>query len=111
MARFFVLYNSPISAAEMMANATPEEAQAGMEAWMAWAQKNGNSVVDLGLPLGAGMRVESDAVSPSSTQASGYSVVQADSLDAAASMLKDHPHLRTPNGTIDVLECLPMPGA
>ena len=110
MTKFLVLYNSPVSAAEMMANATPEEAKAGMDAWMAWAQKSGDSLVDFGLPLGSSMHIEGSSASPGSTQASGYSIIQADSLDVAAKMLEDHPHLQTPGGTIDVLEFLPMPG-
>ena len=104
MTKFLILYNAPASAAEMMANATPEQTQAGMEAWMAWAQKNGDSIVDLGVPLGSSMRVEPGSTSPGSTQASGYSILQADSLDQAAKTLQDHPHLDTPGGTIDVLE-------
>jgi len=31
-----------------MANVTPEQAQAGMEAWRAWAAKAGPAIVDLG---------------------------------------------------------------
>ena len=54
MNKYLVLYNSPASAAEQMANATPEQAKAGMDAWMAWAQKSGEAVVDLGMPLGDG---------------------------------------------------------
>jgi hypothetical protein len=111
MTKFVVLYNSPISAEEMMANATPEEAKAGMDAWMAWSQKNGDSIVDLGVPLGSSKHIDGDSVSPGSTKASGYSIIQADSLDVATKMLGDHPHLQTPGGTIDVLECLAMPGA
>jgi hypothetical protein len=110
MTKFVVLYNSPVSAAEMMAQATPEQAQAGMDAWMAWAKKNGDSLIDLGQPLGSSKRVSPGSVSEGSTQASGYSIVQAESLEAAAKMLEDHPHLQTPGGSIDVLECLSIPG-
>lgn len=110
MGKFLVLYNSPIPAAEMMANATPEQTQAGMDAWMAWAQKIGDSIVDLGVPLGSGKRIETGSVSDAPTQAAGYSILQADSLDSAAKMVEDHPHLETPGGTIDVLEFLAMPG-
>jgi hypothetical protein len=46
---FLVLYNSPVPAAEMMAQVTPQQAQAGMDAWNAWAEKNGDSIVDLGV--------------------------------------------------------------
>jgi hypothetical protein len=107
---FLVLYNSPVPAAEMMAQVTPQQAQAGMDAWNAWAEKNGDSIVDLGAPLGSSTHLEPNAVSPGSTQATGFSIVQADSLDAAAKMLEDHPHFHTPGGTIDILEFLAMPG-
>jgi hypothetical protein len=109
MNKFLVLYNSPVPAQEMMANATPEETQAGMDAWMAWTQRNGGSIPDLGVPLGSSRRIGGDSAS-GSTEARGYSILQADSLDAAAKMLEDHPHLHTPDGTIDVLEFFAMPG-
>ena len=81
-----------------------------MDAWMAWAQKNGRGIVDLGMPLGSNMQVTQGASSPGSSQASGYSIIQADSLAEAAAMLEDHPHLHTPGGTIEVFELLAMPG-
>jgi hypothetical protein len=39
MSKFLVLYRSSVSAREQMANATPEQAQAGMQAWQAWARR------------------------------------------------------------------------
>jgi hypothetical protein len=51
MPRFLVLYRSPMSPRDMMANASPEEMQAGMDAWMGWARNAGPAVVDLGAPL------------------------------------------------------------
>jgi hypothetical protein len=110
MTKYLVLYNSPVPAQEMMASLTPEQAQAGMEAWMAWAQKVGDALADFGVPLGSNLRVAPGSVSEGSSQASGYSVLEADSLDHAAKLLEDHPHFQTPGGTIDVLEFLPMPG-
>jgi poly(3-hydroxybutyrate) depolymerase len=44
--KFLVLYRSPVPARERMANATPEQAQAGMEGWQAWAEKAGSSIAD-----------------------------------------------------------------
>jgi len=58
MAKFMVLYRSPYTAEEQMANASPEQAQAGMEAWMAWAKEAGDAVVDLGMPLGKGRHLD-----------------------------------------------------
>ena len=110
MGKFLVLYNSPMSAAEQMAKATPEQMKAGMDAWMAWARRTGEGLVDFGVPLGSSKTVSSGSVGNGSSQATGYSILQADSLDGAAKMLEDHPHLHTPGATIEVIEFLPMPG-
>jgi hypothetical protein len=110
MTKFLVLYNSPMSASEVMGGASPEEVQAGMDAWMAWFQKNGDVVVDLGQPLEARLHFESGSSGPSSSQASGFSIMQADSADGLTKALEEHPHLQVPGNTIDVCEYLPMPG-
>lgn len=110
MAKFMVLYNSPVSAADQMASATPEQAQAGMDAWMAWAQKSGDAIVDLGVPLGSSRHVEGGSATEGSLQATGYSIIQADSLDAATTIVEDHPHFQIPGASIDVVEFLPIPG-
>lgn len=104
MAKFLVLYRAKTTAAEQMATGTPEQAQAGMEAWMAWAQRAGDAVVDFGSPLNV---VESagDAADP----IGGYSVLQADDADALGKVLDGHPHTAM-GGTIEILEFLPMPG-
>ncbi|HEV7207626.1 MAG TPA: hypothetical protein VGN54_02675 [Mycobacteriales bacterium] len=110
MTKFVVLYNSTVSAGEQMANASPEQAQAGMEAWMAWAASAGDAIVDLGSPLQARTCVTAEGVSDARNQASGYSVLQASSTDELATLLAKHPHLGMPGCSIDVLEVLPIPG-
>jgi hypothetical protein len=109
--RFVVLYNSSISAQEQMANSTPEQRQAGMEAWMAWAQNAGDAIVDLGAPLQAANRVSGNGVAQSDSQASGYSLLQGNSAEEIDGLLKEHPHLQMPGASIDVLEALPVPGS
>ena len=111
MARFLVLYNSPISAAEQMEMSSPEDMKAGMDAWMEWAGKVGSALVDFGLPLGENNRVEGGSATPGTSQATGYSILEAESLAAATKLLEDHPHLHQPDGWIDVFETIPMPGA
>ncbi len=106
MPRFLILYNSSSSAREQMANATPEQAKAGMEAWMSWAQEAGQAIVDLGTPLqpvahlGAG----------GGAAASGYSILEGERTQIEA-LLAEHPHLQMPDASIDLLEALPIPGA
>jgi hypothetical protein len=43
MATFLVLYRAPVAAREQMANVTPEQAQAGMDLWRAWAASAGDA--------------------------------------------------------------------
>jgi hypothetical protein len=105
--KFLVLYRSPTSAADQMAGATPEQAQAGMDAWMAWAGRAGDGIVDLGAPLGES-RTLGDAAGDA--HVTGFSILQADSGDAAAGLLDGHPHLSQEGNSIDVREFLPIPG-
>jgi hypothetical protein len=105
--KFLVLYRAPISAREQMANATPEQARAGMEAWMAWVGEAGKAVVDLGAPLGEGTTVGAGNADGDIT---GFSILDADSQDAAVDLLKGHPHFHTPGGAIEVHEFIAMPG-
>ncbi|MQG67363.1 MAG: hypothetical protein FI707_01035, partial [SAR202 cluster bacterium] len=54
MKKFIVIYRAPTSAFDAMKDATPEDMQAGMEDWIAWAARCGDSLVDMGSPLGGG---------------------------------------------------------
>jgi hypothetical protein len=109
--RFVVLYSSPVGAREQMANASSEEASTGMQAWMEWAQRAGDAIVDLGTPVEASSRVSAAGTSASDSQTSGYSLLQGDSNETIITLLRDHPHLKMPGASIDVLEALPVPGS
>jgi hypothetical protein len=111
MKKFLVLYRAPASGFERMKNATPEQQKAGMEAWMAWGQKAATSIVDMGAPLGASLRVTPNGdSSASNNDFGGYSILQAESKEALASILKGHPHFMMPEGFIEVVEIRPIPG-
>src|SRR5262249_30947925 len=110
MTKFLVLYGSPTSAAEMMSETTPDQRQAGMDEWMKWARATGDSLVDFGAPLGTGNHVEPGSVSPGTTTATGYSILEADSLETATNMVQGHPHFHPPGATIEVIEFLAVPG-
>jgi hypothetical protein len=110
MARFMVVYRSSVSAEEQMANTDPAQAQAGMDAWMAWAKEAGPAIVDLGMPLGGGRHLDGSTVTASDTDAAGYSILQAESLDDVVKLLDRHPHLMVPGNSLDVLPILAMPG-
>ena len=111
MKKFLVLYKAPMSAFEQMKKATPEQQKAGMEAWMAWSKSAASSIVDMGAPLGKSVRVDkSGAAAPASNELGGFSILQAESKEALAEKLKGHPHFHTPDGSIEIIEYLPMPG-
>jgi hypothetical protein len=101
---YLVLYRSSMTAGEQMAQSTPEQAQAGMDAWMAWAQQAGDAVVDLGTPTEV-----VEAGGDSGDPIGGYSILQAESHEALGKILQNHPHKET-GGTIETLECLQVPG-
>ena len=82
MKKFLVLYKAPTSGFEQMKTATPEQHKAGMEAWMAWGKKAQGAIVDMGAPLGKGMRVtKAGQATPISNDLGGYSVLQAESKE------------------------------
>ncbi len=107
MSKFLVLYRAPMSAREQMANSTPQQRKAGMDAWMVWAAKAGSAIVDLGAPLGDREAVGSGT---SGDQVAGFSILQAGSQADVVTLLEEHPHLQTPGGSIEVHEILSMPG-
>ena len=104
MTKYLVLYRSSMTADEQMAQSTPEQAQAGMDAWMAWAGEAGDAIVDLGTPLAV-----VDPGGDSGDPIGGYSILQANSQEALGQVLEGHPH-KSMGGTIQTLECLQMPG-
>jgi hypothetical protein len=112
MKKFMVLYMASKAEFEkMMKSSTPEQHQKGMEAWMKWMNENKTSLVDGGAPLGKTKRVDSNGASNTKNEIGGYSVVQAESHDAAAKMFgKDHPHLQVPGAWIEIVEIMPVPG-
>ena len=89
---------------------TPEEGAKALETWNAWFATLGDAVVDGGNPVGQvrtignNGTISNGALNP----ASGYSVIKADSLDAAVALAKGCPILNGGRGSIEVGETLPM---
>ena len=112
MKKFLVLYKASAEAfQQMMKNTTPEQQKAGMEAWMSWSKKAASSIVDMGGPLGKSVRVaKGGAVSPAVNDLGGYSIMQAESKEALAATMKEHPHFMMPDGSIEIVELMPIPG-
>jgi hypothetical protein len=111
MAKFLVLYNSDLSADELMAKATAEEMKASMKEWMAWADEAKKTAgFEFGMPLMAVSKVTKDGTKENESKVSGYSIMEGDTKETVIALLASHPHLKRSGATIDVLEMLPMPG-
>ena len=111
MKKFLVLYQAIVSAPDQMKSATPEQAKAGMDAWMSWAGRVGSGIVDMGSPVAPAAKLTgSGQAAASSSQVGGFSILQAESKDALLKHLNNHPHFAAPGGSIEVFEFLPMPG-
>jgi hypothetical protein len=113
MKKFMVLYMAtPADFEKAMKNATPEQHQQGMQGWMQWMTANKTSIVEGGGPLGKTKRVDPSGTSDTKNGVGGYSIVQADSHEAATKLFgKEHPHLKMmPGAWIEVVEIMPIPG-
>ena len=71
---------------------------------------DGKSIVDMGAPLGQSLRVTNTGLSPTKNDLGGYSILQAESKEALAAELKGHPHFTMPEGFIEIVEIMPVPG-
>ena len=88
---------------------TDEERNAAMAAWGAWFGQLGSAVVDAGNPFAGSTSVASDGSVNGGARSglTGYSVVEAGSLDAAAELVKGCPILAN-GGSVDVYEVFPV---
>ena len=102
MAKFLYLY----SGGEMAD--TPEAQEEQMQAWTAWFGSLGDSVVDMGNPFGEGTAVTNGGSRDGATsKLGGYSIINAESLDEAATNAKGCPVLQS-GGSVEVYEALSM---
>jgi hypothetical protein len=87
-----------------------EREKAGMEAWMKWGSNHTKAVVEHGGPLGKTKRVSAQGIADTSNNLAGYTIVQAESFDAAAKMFENHPHFTIfPGDAVEIMEILPIP--
>ncbi len=110
MKKFLVLYKAPTASFEQMMKATPEQQKAGMAAWMTWSKTAAAAIVDMGAPLGKSLRVTPTGASPATNDLGGYSILQGESKEAVGELMKGHPHFMMPEGWIEIVDLMPIPG-
>jgi hypothetical protein len=85
--------------------------EAGMKAWMEWGTKHGAAVVVNGGPLGKTKHISPRGIADVKNNMTGYTVVKAESHEAAARMFEKHPHFSIfPGESVEIMEVLPIPG-
>ena len=108
MTKFMALYMAPIAAIDEMMKMPPAAATESMAAWKKWFDTH--TVAEMGAPLGKTKTVTAKGVSDTRNEVTGYTIVEADTHEAAAKMFVGHPHLEMKGASIDVVEVTKIPG-
>jgi len=90
---------------------TPEEGKQHYAKYMGWLSSLGDSAVSPANPLKDTSTVNSDGTvtAGSTTTMSGYTIIEAQSMDAALAVAKACPFLEI-GGSLEVSELMQMPG-
>jgi hypothetical protein len=93
-----------------MEDFSQEQRDEQMRAWGEWMGRVGPALADGGAPFGARAAFADDGSSPQPSDLNGYTIVEADSLDSARELVKDHPFLAEGKGrfTLEIFELVPM---
>ncbi len=118
MKKFMAIYLGSAAALERsnwnkLSEAERQAAQgSGMKAWGDWMTAHHTHIVDQGGPLGKTKRASAADIADTKNNMTGYVIVQADSHEAAAKLFAKHPHFAIfPGDSVEIMECLPIPGS
>jgi len=105
MARFALIYSGDQSIASR------DEQDAMLAEWESWYANMGDAIAEVGDPFGASMHItaagSTPAVGDGGMPASGYTVIDAESIEAAAAACADHPHLSR-GGSIHIFAAIDL---
>ena len=85
----------------------PKKMEKVMAVWMKWFGDLGKAVVDPGAPTKPEKLVSRGGLKSVANPLAGYSIIQADSLDAAIGLAKSHPDVSA-GMEIAIYQILPM---
>ncbi|HEX8993864.1 MAG TPA: hypothetical protein VF803_01275 [Candidatus Paceibacterota bacterium] len=86
-----------------------EQSDSMMRQWQEWMDSHESVILDKGLPLGKTKRITSSGITDIKNDLNWYLVIEAESHDAAAELLKDQPHLDIPSAYIEVMDASHQP--
>ncbi len=84
--------------------------QEGMAAWKAWVDKHHAVIVEMGGPLGKTKKINERGIEDTSNEMGAFTVVRAESHEAAAKLFEKHPHFSIfPGDAVEIMPVLPIP--
>lgn len=92
----------------MMQSASKEQQEEGMQAWNDWMEKHKDDFLDQGTPLGRNKRVTKSGAGDERNDVMGYSIVHADSHEAATRIVADSPAFDIEGAYVEVMEMVDM---
>lgn len=111
MKNFTALYIAPVTALDEWMKIPEAERKATEEKmkqdWDTWMAAHKDSVLNT-IACGKTKKVSANGVEDTRNGIMLSSYVAAESLEAAADLFKDHPHLGIPGATIEVMDVRPM---
>ncbi|MFZ1987649.1 MAG: hypothetical protein WAV21_01275 [Minisyncoccia bacterium] len=113
MQKFLVLYLTPVSVLEAWSKTDPEERKVAEEKmkgeWQTWASTHAGMILET---AGAGKtkRVTKEGVMDAKNDIMLYSIVEAESHEAATKIFENHPHFGIPEASIEIMPMNPLPG-
>ena len=114
MKKFLVTYLAPTSVIDDWKKTEPEKRKQAEEKmqgdWGKWMSAHAKVFVDKGAGVGKTKHVTGQGMSDVRNDIMLYSIVEAESHDAAAKTFEDHPHLQIPQSSIEVMEINPLHG-
>ncbi len=103
MKKFILLYSGGV------AGMSPQEREASMKVWEKWFEGLGKSIVEMGAPFAGSKTLSSSGVQDGNAglAVTGYTIFQANDLDAAAKLVKDCPGI-SEGGKVHIFQLAAM---
>jgi hypothetical protein len=116
MKKFLAVYTGTSQAMEkwkaLNEGVAKEKTEKGIKAWGDWGKKYGKQIKEMGGPLGVTKKVDAKGISDINNHMSAFTVVEAESHEAAAKMFIEHPHFTIfPGDGVEIMEIKAIPGA
>jgi hypothetical protein len=104
VAKFLVLYIAKKTAEQQI-----EDMKKGRETWINWFKSQGAAIMDPGNPTAKPVALNKKGKTRAhANNVAGYTVIEANNIEAVKVMMRDNPHLDAPKNSVEILETIPI---